>query len=138
MLDGVTTIVKVAHARLAMSRMMFVRAYPRGLQEMVFDAQQASVRILQGRVRPSCAHGVYDNMKGAVETIFVRKDGQYNRRFLQMCFHHLVEPVACTPASAPHPRRCAGLLMRAIVPVARPGTRRRSAADADLVRRLCS
>src|SRR5215467_9109292 len=24
---------------------------------------------------------------------------QYNRRFLQMCAHHLVDPVACTPAS---------------------------------------
>ena len=24
---------------------------------------------------------------------------QYNRRFLQMCSHHLIEPVACTPAS---------------------------------------
>jgi hypothetical protein len=23
----------------------------------------------------------------------------YNRRFLQMCGHYLVEPVACTPAS---------------------------------------
>lgn len=23
----------------------------------------------------------------------------YNRRFLQMCSHYLVEPVACTPAS---------------------------------------
>jgi transposase len=32
-------------------------------------------------------------------TIFVGKDRQYNRRFLQMCAHHLVEPVACTPAS---------------------------------------
>jgi len=38
-------------------------------------------------------------MKTAVETIFVGKDRQYNRRFLQMCSHHLVEPVACTPAS---------------------------------------
>ena len=27
------------------------------------------------------------------------KARQYNRRFLQMCSHHLVEPVACTPAS---------------------------------------
>lgn len=27
------------------------------------------------------------------------KDRQYNRRFLQMCSHFLVEPVACTPAS---------------------------------------
>ena len=34
-----------------------------------------------------------------METIFIGKDRQYNRRFLQMCSHHLVEPVACTPAS---------------------------------------
>ena len=38
-------------------------------------------------------------MKTAVETIFVGKDRQYNRRFLQMCSHYLVDPVACTPAS---------------------------------------
>ena len=38
-------------------------------------------------------------MKTAVETIFVGKDRLYNRRFLQMCGHYLVEPVACTPAS---------------------------------------
>ena len=38
-------------------------------------------------------------MKTAVETVFVGKDRQYNRRFLQMCAHHLVDPVACTPAS---------------------------------------
>jgi IS30 family transposase len=38
-------------------------------------------------------------MKTAVETIFVSKDRQYNRRFLQMCGHYLVEPVCCKPAS---------------------------------------
>lgn len=38
-------------------------------------------------------------MKSVVDTIFVGKDRQYNRRFLRMCSHHLVEPVACTPAS---------------------------------------
>ena len=38
-------------------------------------------------------------MKTAVETIFVGKERGYNRRFLQMCSHHLVDPVACTPAS---------------------------------------
>ncbi len=38
-------------------------------------------------------------MKTAVEAIFVGKERQYNRRFLQMCSHHLIEPVACTPAS---------------------------------------
>jgi hypothetical protein len=31
--------------------------------------------------------------------IFVGKDRLYNRRFLQMCSHYLIEPVACTPAS---------------------------------------
>ncbi|HMQ58754.1 MAG TPA: IS21 family transposase, partial [Rhizobiaceae bacterium] len=40
-----------------------------------------------------------DNMKTAVETIFVGRARQYNRRFLQLCSHHLVEPVACTPAA---------------------------------------
>ena len=37
--------------------------------------------------------------KTAVDAIFVGKERQYNRRFLQMCSHHLVDPVACTPAS---------------------------------------
>jgi hypothetical protein len=46
----------------------------------------------------ACTRGIYDNMKTAVDTIFVGKDRQYNRRFLQMCSHHLVDPVACTPA----------------------------------------
>ena len=49
--------------------------------------------------RGACSRGIYDNMKTAVETIFIGKDRRYNRRFLQMCPHHLVEPVACTPAS---------------------------------------
>src|SRR5208282_4547063 len=39
------------------------------------------------------------NMKTAVDTVFIGKDRQYNRRFLRMCGHYLVEPVACTPAS---------------------------------------
>ena len=34
-----------------------------------------------------------------METVFVGKARLYNRRFLQMCSHYLVEPVACTPAS---------------------------------------
>ncbi len=87
--------VKVAHVRLCHSRMMFVRAYPRETQEMVFDAHERAFAFFKG----ACSRGVYDNMKTAVETIFVGKNRQYNRRFLQMCSHHLVEPVACTPAS---------------------------------------
>ena len=94
-MDGVTMTVKVAHVRLCHSRMMFVRAYPRETQEMVFDAHDRAFAFFKG----ACARGIYDNMKTAVETIFVGKERQYNRRFLQMCSHHLVEPVACTPAS---------------------------------------
>jgi transposase len=87
-LNGVTTTVKVAHIRLCHSRMMYVRAYPRETQEMVFDAHERAFAFFKG----ACGRGVYDNMKTAVETIFVGKDRQYNRRFLQMCSHHLVEP----------------------------------------------
>ncbi len=94
-LDGVTVTVKVAHVRLCHSRMPFVRAYPRETQEMVFDAHERAFAFFKG----ACTRGIYDNMKTAVETIFVGKDRQYNRRFLQMCSHHLVDPVACTPAS---------------------------------------
>ena len=95
LLNGVTTIVKVAHMRLCHSRMMFVRAYPRESQEMVFDAHERAFAFFKG----ACQRGIYDNMKTAVETIFIGKERQYNRRFQQMCSHHLVEPVACTPAS---------------------------------------
>ena len=62
---------------------------------MVFDAHNRAFALFKG----ACRRGIYDNMKPAVETVFVGKDRQYNRRFLQMCSHHLVEPVACTPAS---------------------------------------
>ena len=95
LLDGVTTTVKVAHVRLCHSRMLFVRAYPRESQEMVFDAHDRAFAFFKG----ACARGIYDNMKTAVDAIFVGKERRYNRRFLQMCAHYLVEPVACTPAS---------------------------------------
>ena len=95
LIGGVTTTLKVAHVRLCHSRMMFVRAYPRESQEMVFDAHERAFAFFKG----ACARGIYDNMKTAVDAVFVGKDRQYNRRFLQMCSHHLVEPVACTPAS---------------------------------------
>jgi transposase len=94
-LGGATVTVKVAHVRLCHSRMLFVRAYPRETQEMVFDAHDRAFAFFRG----ACTRGIYDNMKTAVEMIFVGKQRQYNRRFLQMCSHYLVEPVACTPGS---------------------------------------
>ena len=73
-MDGVTTIVKVAHLRLGHSRMMFVRAYPRETQEMVFDAHARAFVFFKGAcARPGSHDG---NMKTAVETIFVGKDRQ--------------------------------------------------------------
>src|SRR5215475_8554187 len=59
LLSGVTMIVKVAHIRLCHSRMLFVRAYPRETQEMVFDAHDRAFELLSpsggpgsDRVRP--------------------------------------------------------------------------------------
>ena len=95
LLGGVTVIVKVAHVRLCHSRMLAVRTYPRETQEMVFDAHDRAFAMFKG----ACRSGIYDNMKTAVETVFIGKDRVFNRRFLQMCSHYLVEPVACTPAS---------------------------------------
>jgi hypothetical protein len=75
--------------------MFFVRAYPRESQEMVFDAHDKAFAFFKG----TCTRGVYDNMKTAVDAVFMGKDRQFNRRFAQMCGHYLVEPTACTPAS---------------------------------------
>ena len=92
---GVTTTVKVAHVRLCHSRMFFVAAYPRETQEMVFDAHARAFAFFGG----ACVRGIYDNMTTAVDAVFIGKDRRFNRRFLQMCNHYLVEPTACTPAA---------------------------------------
>ena len=95
LINGTTVTIKVAHVRLCHSRMLYVRAYPRESQEMVFDAHDKAFAFFEG----TCRRGIYDNMKTAVETILVGKERHYNRRFQQMCAHYLVDPVACTPAS---------------------------------------
>jgi transposase len=95
LLNGKPVTVKLAHIRLCHSRMPFVRAYPRESQEMVFDAHARAFDFFKG----ACTRGVYDNMKTAVEAVFIGKDRRFNRRFLQMCAHYLVEPTACTPAA---------------------------------------
>ena len=62
---------------------------------MVFDAHDRAFAFFKGAAKL----GIYDNMKTAVDGIFVGKERAYNRRFLAMCSHHLVEPRACTPAA---------------------------------------
>ena len=94
-LSGATTRVKAAHMRLCYSRMQLVQIFPREGQEMVFEAHERSFRFFGG----ACRRGIYDNMKTAVTTVFVGKKRDYNRRFQQMCSHHLIEPVACTPGA---------------------------------------
>jgi transposase len=58
LLNGVTVIVKAAHVRLCHSRMLFVRAYPRETQEMVFDAHDRAFALFKG----ACQRGIYDNL----------------------------------------------------------------------------
>src|SRR5258708_18958193 len=94
-LQALPLTVKAAHMKLSHSRMPFARVYFRETQELVFDAHDKAFLFYGG----VCRRGIYDNMKTAVEAIFVGKARRYNRRFLQMCSHHLIEPVACTPAS---------------------------------------
>ena len=41
--------------------------------------------------------GIYDNMKTAVTTVFTGKERVFNRRFLIMTDHYMIEPTACSP-----------------------------------------
>lgn len=94
-LGGVEQVVKVAHLRLCHSRAFFLVAYPRESQEMVFDAHARAFSFLGGVPR----RGIYDNLKPAVDAVLIGKERRYNRRFLVMCNHYLIEPTACTPAA---------------------------------------
>ena len=94
-IDGKPMRVKAAHVRLCASRAVYVRVYPRETQEMVFDAHARAFAFFGG----APTRGIYDNMKTAVDTVFTGKERVFNRRFLIMTDHYLVEPTACTPAS---------------------------------------
>src|SRR3546814_738656 len=87
--------VKVAHMRLCDSRAPYVRAYPREGQEMLFDAQARAFAFFGGVPR----RGIYDNRKTAVTAVFTGKERVFNRRFLIMTDHYMVEPTACSPAA---------------------------------------
>ncbi len=94
-LGGVAQVVKLAHFRLAHSRQMFLAAYPRESQEMVFDAHNRAFAFFGG----APVRMIYDNPRTIVDAIFSGKARQFNRRFLALASHYLFEPVACTPAS---------------------------------------
>jgi len=94
-LGGELVKVKVAHFRLCHSRMPFCVAYSRESLEMLLDAHVRAFEFFGG----SCRRGIYDNLKTVVTRILLGKDREFNRRFLQLASHYLVEPVACTPAA---------------------------------------
>src|SRR5215467_6160449 len=73
LLSGVTVIVKVAHVRLCHSRMLFVRVEHHLLRLARVGAHDRAFALFKG----TCSRGIYDNMKTAVETIFVGKDRLY-------------------------------------------------------------
>ena len=87
--------VKAAQVRLCSSRAVYVRAYPRESQEMVFDAHARAFAFFGGVP----TRGIYDNMKTAVDAVFTGKTRVFNRRFLIMADHYMIEPTACSPAA---------------------------------------
>lgn len=94
-LGGVIQTVHVAHFRLCYSRKSFLVAYLRESQEMLFDAHIRAFEYFGGVP----LRGIYDNLKTAVDLVFVGKDRQFNRRFLELMSHYLIEPTACSPAA---------------------------------------
>jgi transposase len=86
--------VKLAHTRLCHSRKFHLVAYERQSQEMVLDAHERAFTFL-GVAR----RGIYDNLKPAVDAVFIGRERRFNRRFLAMCNDYLIEPTACTPAA---------------------------------------
>lgn len=94
-LGGVTMKVYAAHFRLCSSRQFFVASYPRQTQEMFFDAHNKAFKFFGGVTR----RGIYDNLKTAINKIIRGKDRNYNKRFLALMDHYLIEPVACSPGA---------------------------------------
>ncbi|MCH7881611.1 MAG: IS21 family transposase [Proteobacteria bacterium] len=94
-LGGIGVKIKLAHFRLCNSRKSYLRAYPRETQEMVFDAHSRAFEYYGGVPLKM----IYDNPKTIVDAIFTGKKRKFNRRFLSLMNHYLVEPIACTPAA---------------------------------------
>ncbi|MBC8344495.1 MAG: IS21 family transposase [Bacteroidetes bacterium] len=94
-LQGVLTRVKVAHIRLCYSRLFLLVVYRNEKLEMVFDAHNKAFQFFEGTTKK----GIYDNMKTAVQKVFVGKNRKFNLRFEEMASHYLFEPIACTPAA---------------------------------------
>ena len=82
-LNGVTMTVKAAHMRLCHSRMLFVRAYPRETQEMVFDAHNRAFAFFKG----ACAAR---HLRQSMDASRARRSFWCRRRGM----HESIRPVA--------------------------------------------
>ncbi len=94
-LGGCNVKIKLAHFRLCHSRKSYLRAYSRETQEMVFDAHIRAFEFFDGLPKKM----IYDNPKPIVNSILQGKHREFNRRFLSLMNHYLIEPIACTPAA---------------------------------------
>ncbi len=94
-LGGKEQRVQVAHFRLCHSRAFFIRAYFRQKLEMLIDVHNRAFSFWNGVPQ----RGIYDNMKSVVVRIGQGKERVFNKHFLVMMNHFVIEPVACTPAS---------------------------------------
>ena len=93
LINGTTVTVNVAHVRLCHGRMMSYAPTARDAGDGV-DLHDRALAFFKG----ACTLGIYDDMKTAVETVFVGRERAYNRRFLRICSHYLADPVACNGA----------------------------------------
>jgi len=94
-MGGVWSGLIFPHIFFFISSKPFLRAYPRETQEMVFDAHIRAFEYFGGIPRKL----IYDNPKTIVQGVYQGKQRQFNRRFLCLMNHYLIEPVACTPAA---------------------------------------
>ena len=94
LIAGVTVTVKVAHIRLCHSRMMFVRAYMRESQEMVFDAHDRAFAFFRGTLHAGHLRQHEDGGRGSL-----RRQGAA----LQPALPADVQPLP-RPADRLHPR----------------------------------
>ena len=95
MIGGIWRKIMAAHLKLCASRAFVVLAYPTQSHEMLFDAHTRAFTALGGIPR----HGIYDNMKTAVDKVSRGKARVVNTRFAAIASHYLFDPDFCNVAS---------------------------------------
>lgn len=94
-INGISYKLMIAHFKLCYSRKIYVIAYFNETQDMLFDAHDKAFNYFGGLTH----RGIYDNMSTAVDLVFMDKRRTFNRRFLYLMNHYMIEPVACSVAS---------------------------------------